>query len=346
MQDDIIASLQRGEGKQTDSATQAVAVAADSAADSTAQSQSVAANAGVAKSLNTEPAEPSRRPAERSIVGDGAPALQSGRSSEPLELASSLAGDRLQRFAEQWTSQMNERGGHTVPQGNNAGAGSNTAGQASASTSMNVEAGGASSAPAAQAASTTVPSTAPQTSAMPPMPSLTTMPGSAMDAATRAATNPDAALAGSREAFGSGGAGQSNAREQWGEALSQRISLMTARNQSEARVQLDPPELGRLMIQIQVNSDQAAVSFTSPHAMVRDALEASMPRLQEMLSEQGLDLLDVDISDQSRQQADEQGGDEPGLLAGAGDDGAGADADEEPAPLTGQASLSLVDDYA
>jgi flagellar hook-length control protein FliK len=164
-----------------------------------------------------------------------------------------------------------------------------------------------------------------------------------VDAAARSTVNPDAALAGSREAFGSAGAGQNSAREQWGDALSQRISLMTARNQSEARIQLDPPELGRLMIQIQVNNEQASVSFTSPHAMVRDALEASVPRLQDMLSEQGLDLLDVDISDQSQQQDDEQNEARDTALAGTGEE-PGATEEVESSSIN-ESGLSLVDDY-
>lgn len=354
--DDNLPPARSGEGRQAESAAQPVpatsaqpvAVAANRSTDSAAQSLSVAANAGMAKSLSTEPSEPSEpslRPVERSI-GDTEPLVrQSSRGSEPLELASSLAGDRLQRFAEQWTSQMNERGGQSGPQGNNASVASAAPGQAAASVSMNGESGGSTNAPAAQGVSNSVPPAAPQSGATPPLPPLTTVPGSSVEAASRNAVNPDAALAGSRQAFGSGSAGQSAAREQWGEALSQRISLMTARNQSEARVQLDPPELGRLMIQIQVNSDQASVSFTSPHAMVREALEASVPRLQDMLSGQGLDLLDVDISDQSQQQADEQGEDERALLAGTGGDEE-AVADEEASPLTGEAGLSLVDDYA
>lgn len=338
-----IVQRQRGEGKQAEPASQPVAVAADSANDSTGQSQSVASIGSVSRAAPTDPVEGPQRPAERSVAGTEPPAWQSGRSSEPLELASSLAGDRLQRFAEQWSSQMNERGGQTAGQGHGAGNPAGASSQTGGSAPMTGENGGPAGSSAAQASSSAVPSTTPQAGSMSPLPSLTTMPGSSVEAAARSTLNPDGALAGSREAFGSSGAGQSGAREQWGEALSQRISLMTARNQSEARIQLDPPELGRLMIQIQVNSEQASVSFTSPHALVRDALEANVPRLQEMLSEQGLDLLDVDISDQSQQQADEQNEDDPSLLAGTGDDE--GNVDEAAAPLMTEGSLSLVDDY-
>lgn len=340
---DAITQLQRGEAKQTESAVQPVALAADSANDSVGQSLSAAAIGGVSRTAHTDAAEGLRRPAERTAAGTEAPAWQSGRSSEPLELAASVAGDRLQRFAEQWSSQMNERGGQSAWQGSGAGNLAGASSQSAGTTPVNNDSGSPLSSPAAQAPSSAALPTATQASSMPSLPSLTTMPGSSVESAARTAVSPDAALAGSRESSGSSGAGQSSAREQWGEALSQRISLMTARNQSEARIQLDPPELGRLNIQIQVNSEQASVSFTSPHALVRDALEANVPRLQDMLSEQGLDLLDVDISDQSQQQADEQGGEEPSLLAGADDET--GQVDETASPLMTEASLSLVDDY-
>lgn len=338
-----IVQRQRGEGSQVESATQPLAVAATSAGDTAAQSQSVASTGGVPRSANADSSDRPGRALDAGAVRAEPPAWQSGRSSEPLELASSVAGDRLQRFAEQWSSQMNERGGQSAWHANGAGTPSGASGQAAGSLSVGSESAGPASQSAAQTPSASTPSAAAQGSSMPPLPSLTTMPGSAVDAAIRGARNPDAALAGSREAFGSGGAGTNSARDQWGDALSQRISLMTARNQSEARIQLDPPELGRLMIQIQVNSDQASVSFTSPHAVVRDALEASVPRLQDMLSEQGLDLLDVDISDQSQQQADGDSENEPSLLAGA-DDSEG-DSGEAASPLVATGGMSLVDDY-
>ncbi len=155
----------------------------------------------------------------------------------------------------------------------------------------------------------------------------------------------DPALSAQRSLMDGNGIAQSGVREQWGDALSRRIQMMTAQQRSEAHIRLDPPELGRLMIQIQMNAEQMSIQFTSPHAMVRDALESSLPRLQEALAEDGLDLLDVDISDQSA----EGDSDEPSEGHQAPDEGAGTESGDEPtvsdARLTA-AALSLVDAYA
>jgi flagellar hook-length control protein FliK len=84
----------------------------------------------------------------------------------------------------------------------------------------------------------------------------------------------------------------------WGERLGRQLLLQSAQGSSSAQIRLDPPELGSLTVRIQLVDQSAAVNFVSPHAMVRDALEQQSARLQEMFREQGIDLLDVSVSDQ------------------------------------------------
>jgi len=85
----------------------------------------------------------------------------------------------------------------------------------------------------------------------------------------------------------------------WSEAVVDRVMLMSSQNLKSAEIQLDPAELGRLEVRISVNQEQTQVTFASPNANVRDALEAQMHRLREMLVQQGLNLLDASVSDQS-----------------------------------------------
>lgn len=85
----------------------------------------------------------------------------------------------------------------------------------------------------------------------------------------------------------------------WGESIAQRVSLMAGLKVNSAQIQLDPPELGAMTVKVSVNGDQASVTFHSPHAVVRDALELSFPRLQEMMGQQGMQLVDAQVSDNS-----------------------------------------------
>lgn len=91
----------------------------------------------------------------------------------------------------------------------------------------------------------------------------------------------------------------------WSQAVGEKVLWLAAQNLSSAEIRLDPPELGPMQVRITIQNDQANVSFSSPHLVVREALDQSAARLREMFSEQGLNLADVDVSDQSfaRQQA-------------------------------------------
>ncbi len=90
--------------------------------------------------------------------------------------------------------------------------------------------------------------------------------------------------------------------QEWSEAFNSRILVLANQRIQTASIQLDPPELGPLDVRIQMNNDKANVIFTSQHGVVREAVEQALPRLREMLQESGLQLADVDVSDQSKDQ--------------------------------------------
>ncbi len=82
---------------------------------------------------------------------------------------------------------------------------------------------------------------------------------------------------------------------QWGQALGERVLWCVNRNSSTAQLSLNPPDLGPLEIRISLDQDRAHVLFVSPHETVREAIGAAVPRLQDMLGEAGIQLLDVGI---------------------------------------------------
>lgn len=88
----------------------------------------------------------------------------------------------------------------------------------------------------------------------------------------------------------------------WGEQIGQKVLYMASQGLSEAEIQLDPPELGPLQARVSINNDQAQVTFNSHSSQVRDALEQSVARLRELLSGEGIDLVNVNVSDNPHQQ--------------------------------------------
>lgn len=112
----------------------------------------------------------------------------------------------------------------------------------------------------------------------------------------------------------------------WSEAVVDRVMWLSSQNLKSAEIQLDPADLGRLEVRVHMTQDQAQVTFASPNAGVRDALEGQMHRLREMFAQQGMNLADANVSDQSLNrgwQGQEQGeggrggsGARDGLFAG------------------------------
>lgn len=85
----------------------------------------------------------------------------------------------------------------------------------------------------------------------------------------------------------------------WAEEFSQKITWMGTQQNQVAELHLNPPNLGPLDIVLKISDNQATAFFTSPHSAVRDAVENALPRLREMLADNGIMLGNTTVSDQS-----------------------------------------------
>ncbi|MDP1559133.1 MAG: flagellar hook-length control protein FliK [Nitrosomonas sp.] len=94
------------------------------------------------------------------------------------------------------------------------------------------------------------------------------------------------------------------AQPKWGGEFAQKIVWLTSQQHQVAEIRLNPAHLGPVEVMINITSEQATAQFVSPHAAVRDAIEAAMPRLREMLAENGITLGNVTVgTDSFKQQA-------------------------------------------
>ncbi len=83
----------------------------------------------------------------------------------------------------------------------------------------------------------------------------------------------------------------------WASQLGERVVMMTNNAMQSAEIKLSPAELGPLRIQVQVDDGAANVTFHAQHAITREAIEQALPRLREMLSENGLNLNQANVAD-------------------------------------------------
>ena len=100
--------------------------------------------------------------------------------------------------------------------------------------------------------------------------------------------------------------------------MQQQVGLMLSKNMKSIDIRLDPPELGAMQIKLTMNNEQAAVSFVVSNQQAKDALDASLPRLRELLEQQGMDLAESDVQHGSAQGESTTGDDNNGANSGNG----------------------------
>jgi flagellar hook-length control protein FliK len=123
----------------------------------------------------------------------------------------------------------------------------------------------------------------------------------------------------------------------WAEDLGARVALMVRGGESSASLQLSPVDLGPVEVSVTVRDSQASIHFGAAQADTRALLEASIPRLREMLAAQGFNLLDASVSQGFARQARP---DAPLAI------GQGADAEAEVSEVTRLTANGLLDLYA
>jgi len=104
----------------------------------------------------------------------------------------------------------------------------------------------------------------------------------------------------------------------WGQDAGQRIYWMVKQNVQQAELQLNPKHLGPMEVKISVGQDQQVnVSIITQQGAVKEALDTAMPRLREMLDNQGLNLGNVNVSDETSRQQQQQtdGSDQNGRVS-------------------------------
>ena len=89
---------------------------------------------------------------------------------------------------------------------------------------------------------------------------------------------------------------------EWKQEFNERIVWMHTKSIPSAEIRLNPQGLGPISIQVNVDKDQqASIVFNAQNAAVREAIEASIPKLREMLNAQQVNLAEVNVSQQQQQ---------------------------------------------
>ncbi|MDI1351960.1 MAG: flagellar hook-length control protein FliK [bacterium] len=94
---------------------------------------------------------------------------------------------------------------------------------------------------------------------------------------------------------------------QWANEFSEQIVWLGQQGIKSALIKIHPEDLGPLEINISVVKDSATVNITSHNDQARSIVEEALPRLREMITEQGLTVSDLYVGvDSNKRQFSEQ----------------------------------------
>jgi len=90
--------------------------------------------------------------------------------------------------------------------------------------------------------------------------------------------------------------------------MGERVMMMISQGKQEVHIRLDPAELGSMLIKLQVQQDQVQLNIQTQAGLSKDIIEQNMPRLREQLAQQGIQLNEANVQQQSsqQQQSDQQ----------------------------------------
>lgn len=92
----------------------------------------------------------------------------------------------------------------------------------------------------------------------------------------------------------------------WGGEFAQKVVWLSSQQHQVAEIRLNPAHLGPVEVTLSITQDQATAQFSSPHLAVREAIEQALPRLREMMAENGITLGNVMVGSDSFQQDNRQ----------------------------------------
>lgn len=98
-------------------------------------------------------------------------------------------------------------------------------------------------------------------------------------------------------------------RKDFSNAVKEKVMVMINQKIQQVDIQLDPPEMGNIQVRVNLQNEQAVVTFNVQNQQAKEALEQNMGKLKDMLAQTGVDVGDANVNQQSNSQGDNLGND-------------------------------------
>ena len=90
-------------------------------------------------------------------------------------------------------------------------------------------------------------------------------------------------------------------RKDFVSTLQDKVMVMVQQKINQVDIRLDPPELGHMHVRLHLHNEQANVQFMVQNQQAKEVLDQNMPRLKEMLAQQGVNVGDANVGHQNQQ---------------------------------------------
>jgi hypothetical protein len=107
--------------------------------------------------------------------------------------------------------------------------------------------------------------------------------------------------------------------------LSTHLRVLKTQGGGEARLQLNPAEMGRMLVTVTTQGEDTRVAFVVESVQVKQVIEASLPRLRDLLEQSGMQLTDSDVRDRTSDHSNRGSGSEYQTQESETDDASHAD---------------------
>lgn len=91
--------------------------------------------------------------------------------------------------------------------------------------------------------------------------------------------------------------------DQFGETLGTQLTWMAEQKVGHAHIRISPHDMGTIEVNLRLDGDRVHADFSSAQPEVRQALESSLPRLRDMLGQQGFQLAQADVGHRQNPQS-------------------------------------------
>ncbi len=124
----------------------------------------------------------------------------------------------------------------------------------------------------------------------------------------------------------------------WGQELAQRVQWVVGKEMQSAEIRINPPHLGPIELRVTMHNDQAHVVLVTASPAVREAVEQALPRLRELLADNGISLGHAGVADHSGAGMHERRPERPDMHPA----GEGGSSDPAPVVASGVSAVRVV----